>query len=296
MKQVREQAAAGVEKATILTAESEGKKTFWWNELPKEMLTSETPPLVMSVAGLTCTDWSSLGKQQRGAGLQDRHHSVWREERRQVAQWSVEDMFFTENSERYLVQEKQVEALRGSHSVFYIRTGPAELGFPIRRSRTFSFAIRNEALAWVGPTSPEDIQAKFNSLFAKTCELTGDVYFCAEESTIESFVMQRAAKRRKPLPANFKQVPMEDYLERLVPNGYIMRKIAYDGLREEQGALNGDFLADLEQTANLGSCPGATVPPLNTHPDVFSYSKKRLATGIEYFAMQGLDCLPPLWG
>ncbi len=42
--------------------------------------------------------------------------------------------------------------------------------------------------------------------------------------------------------------------------------------------------------------PGATIPPLNTHPEIFSFGSHRLATSMEYLGMQGLDVFESLAG
>ena len=40
------------------------------------------------------------------------------------------------------------------------------------------------------------------------------------------------------------------------------------------------------------STPGVTVPPLNTHPEVYNFKDGRLAVPFEYLCMQGVDALP----
>eukprot|EP00974_Lingulodinium_polyedra_P092645 8974994-Lingulodinium_polyedra.AAC.1 len=69
---------------------------------------------------------------------------------------------------------------------------------------------------------------------------------------------------------------METYLTNVCSLGCQLRKQEYDGLRGDQGSLSGDFACDLMQNANRGSTPGATVPSLNTHPELFNYHHGRL--------------------
>jgi hypothetical protein len=75
----------------------------WYEAMDKSLDVDNDAPalLALNIGGLTCTDYSPLGKQSRGAGLQERHAAVWRQERRQLAQWLLEDVFFSENSERH---------------------------------------------------------------------------------------------------------------------------------------------------------------------------------------------------
>ena len=89
---------------------------------------------------------------------------------------------------------------------------------------------------------------------------------------------------------------MVDILPLLVARGSCQRKLLYDALQSTHGALNGSFLADLEQTPNVGSTPGPIVPSLNAHSDVFSYTSQRLAVAKECFGMQGVDAYPELAG
>ena len=268
----------------------------WWERLAFESNTEDEPdkplPLSISFAGLTCTDYSALGKQARQAGIEERHAAVHLQERRFVAKENLEDMFMTECSERYPAEQKQVAALHDSHTVIVIRTGPLQQGFPVRRGRLFTAGLSKAKLVWVGPDSLEDCQASFNALFQRTTELTGDVFFHAAEQDISDFAMQRSQRRRRILPAGFRLQPMDEYLHLLVPKGCLLRKADYDGLREERSSLDGAFFADLDQNPDQGCQPGFTIPSLNTHPDMYSYNARRLAVIPEYFGMQGVDCSP----
>jgi hypothetical protein len=83
-------------------SEAKASPVAWYEEMNAMDVDSDAPAkLALSIGGLTCTDYSPLGKQKRGAGLQERHAAVWMQERRQLAQWLLEDIFFTENSERH---------------------------------------------------------------------------------------------------------------------------------------------------------------------------------------------------
>lgn len=148
---------------------------------------------------------------------------------------------------------KHDEYLKDTHHTVFVRTSPFELGFPIRRRRTFSAGISRERLVWVGPTDPDEVQRMFDGLFRRTVELTGEAYFLASPEEVRDFALTRAAKRRKPLPENFADSPMEDYLHLLVPSGAAERHLKYSNYVEEYGALNGNFYGDIEQTPFCGS-------------------------------------------
>ena len=70
----------------------------------------------------------------------------------------------------------------------------------------------------------------------------------------------------------------------------------YDLLREDERGLASEFLCDIEQTPNVGSSPGVTVPSLNTHSEIWSYESARFAVKNEYFAMQGVDAYRKISG
>jgi hypothetical protein len=151
------------------------------------------------------------------------------------------------------VDTKQGEYLGDTHHTVFVRTSPFELGFPIRRRRTFSAGISRARLVWIGSTDPDEVQRKFDALFCRTVELTGEAYFLASPEQIQDFVMTRAAKRRKPLPSNFADSPMDDYLHLLVPSGAAERHLKYSSYAPDYGALNGNFYGDLDQSPFCGS-------------------------------------------
>jgi hypothetical protein len=87
----------------VETSKAKAPPMAWYEEMNKGMDVDPDAPakLALNIGGLTCTDYSPLGQQRRGAGLQERHAAVWRQERRQLAEWLLEDIFFSENSERH---------------------------------------------------------------------------------------------------------------------------------------------------------------------------------------------------
>jgi len=264
----------------------------WWAErrvAPVAEDGSPERPLMASIAGLTCTDWTSLGKQMRRAGSSDRYHSTYIEERRALAKQNLEDIFITECAERYSAEVMQREKLADTHHVVIVRFGPQEMGFPIRRRRTFTSGLNRETLVWIGPTDPGDVQREFDELFTRTVELTGDAFFVADEADVLSWVRDRSAKRKSTLPPDWKTANMSTYFHMLVPPGGVRRKAVYDHLRKSEGSLTGAFLCDIEQNSHMGSVPGPIVPALNTHSDIFSYESNRFATRVDYLAMLGID-------
>ncbi|CAE7808729.1 unnamed protein product [Symbiodinium sp. CCMP2592] len=103
--------------------------TPWWQKHVTED-PSDPEPITCSVAGLLCTDFSPLGKKRglKGTGVTEPLHAIWKNERQWLAEQGLEDMFFTENSAHYPVQDRQVDAMQSSHDVKFVTVSPCELG------------------------------------------------------------------------------------------------------------------------------------------------------------------------
>ena len=248
-------------------------------------------PIVCNVAGLVCTDYTPLGKQRglAGAGLTEPVHAVWVAERIYLAKRELEDWFFTENSSKYPIQTKQVDALRETHEVKYVVACPSKLGYPMRRRRTFSFGFNRKLWVWVGPTSQQAIQQGFDAVFAADAQLTGDIYFVANPTAIQQFVEERASRRGKKLPADFLQRSMKDYLACLLPPGAMVRLSQYEAVMLDRQSLDGSFLVDLDHNLDCGPACGPLMPALDTHASIYSFKHERLALGSELLAAQGVD-------
>ncbi len=216
-------------------------------------------------------------------------HAVWAAERRYLASRNMEDWFFTENSGMYPVQDKQVEALKGTHEVKFVVTCPTDLGFPMRRRRTFSFGFNVQRWEWHGPISQEAIQADFDANFGSVCQLAGDLYLVEADAAIHSFIESTAARRGRRLPADYREKSMRDLLPYLLPPGALVRLGQYEKCREDKQSLDGCFMADLDHNVDCGPAPGPELPSLDTHPNIFSFKAGRLALGSELLAAQGVD-------
>ena len=210
----------------------------------------------------------------------------------------VEDAFLTECSARYPPDVMQKKYLEDTHTVIHIVFGPEDWGHPARRRRSLSAGINNASLVWVGPTAATAVQNAFNTLFRRTCEMTGDDLFMATDREVFEWVEERSSKRSwgRPLPSNYKELPMSEYLGALVPPSGLRHLAINEKLREEQGSLNGVYLCDIEQTPHRGTTPGSLVPSLSTHSLIYSFKKQRLATASEWFGIQGVDAHSKFWG
>ena len=271
-----------------------------WHEgaLNLSMGSDEDMPVVCNISGLVCTDYTPLGKQRGlvGAGLTEPVHAVWIAERRYLASHDMEDWFFTENSSKYPVEAKQVAALCETHDVKYVHVCPSKLNYPMHRRRTFTFGVNRRLWVWVGPTCPGDIQMQFDMAFGAETQFTGDMYFMADATTIHKFAEERASRRGKKLPADFRQRSMKEYLSCLVPPGAMVRLSQYEKVRPELESLDGSFLVDLDHNLGCGPACGPLTPALDTHPCIFSFKHERLALGSELLGAQGVDMFQGMAG
>ena len=214
---------------------------------------------------------------------------------KRAAEFAVEDVAFTENAHGYPIVEKQRVVLDKTHVVKYVRTSPDKGGHPVKRRRTFGAAVTRGLNIWVGPENDQYVQADFDNFYNRTIEANGDLYFCADKTTVLEMVNAIAKRRRNTLPTNYKDVDMADYLDSLLTEGQKHRKRDYDQEYADQISTQPTWIADLDQNTSHHP-PGVLVPPLDTHPLLFSWGKKRLAHPYEMLGMQGFDMFPELAG
>lgn len=182
----------------------------WWSKEPQRDADHERP-VTFNVAGVTCVDWTSLGKRRGLAGCHGVYHTTWRTEREMVAEWGYEDLYFTECSEKYPDEESQMTPLAKSHNVVFMTCSPVDLGFPMRRPRCYCAGLSKKSMVWTGPRTAAEVQADFMNLFQRTTELSGYAYFVASAEDIHAWVRDR--KRKTMLPVEYKDsTRMESYL------------------------------------------------------------------------------------
>ena len=267
-----------VKKRKLIRRESAttSQLTPWYKHITVES-TDKPRPLIFNVSGLVCKDYSQLGKQKgvAGRGESQRHHDWYCVEREMLAKAGLEDFFLTECAERYPAESLQKDFLSKTHDVHVVRASPVEMGFPIRRRRTFTIGINRETMIWTGPTDPAKVQHDFEALFTRTVEMSGDCFFCAKGQDIETFLCERVALRKTILPSNYKTENMGEFLHVLLARSAMERKAIYDSKQFEKGGIWGAFLIDVEQICQLGCQPGPVCPPLNTHSEIYSYELSR---------------------
>jgi len=257
----------------------------WYEEENLELLVKDPShlPLIMNVGGLTCTDYTGMGKQLRDAGPSEKYHAIYMADRRKAASRGNEHVYFTECSDKYPALRKQREELP-SHKVIAVRSDPAEQGDPVNRPRSLAAGICEEHLVWCGP-EPDDVQKDFDSKFKRQTVLTGHVYMQADDYEIEQYVRCRANTRKQVLPETIPLQDIESILHLLVSPGQMTIKSEY----EELPNFTENFIADISHHPGMGPKAGVLCPSLCTHPLLYSWKHKRLVLPSEMWAAQGLD-------
>ena len=245
-------------------------------------------PLRMNLAGTTCVGWSAVGVRKGFGHTSEVAHSVWLNERMHKAEVLKEDMFIHECTMLYPAQQKLAEPLSKTHVVLSIKTGPQSQGFPSSRNRTLSAGLSKTTMIWMGPTAPDLLQRDFDSIFATTMELTGDVFFLEHNETQRQRSIDKAVSQRGRNRLALQSLNSWDLLQSCLAPGAATRLRDYDGLRACRADPEGAFLADVEHWPGqcLGS-GGPLFPCQLKHGTVVSWQHQRAATGMEHLAAQG---------
>ena len=211
-----------------------GKQPWWthsYQDLTNEPEDNIAMPLMMTVAGLTCTDYTFLGQQHRDAGQSSRHHSVWVADRIAAASNCLEDVYISEFAAKYPAQAKQ-RHVAVTHTLVSLVVGPEGVGYPLRRSRCLAAGIANHSYVWVGPPQ-ESIHQDFMDIFGCDLQLTGDVYFVADDNDVKIYSKTLATHRGGVhLVDDAFDGPMASYLHNIVPPGAMLRLAEYSRFRE----------------------------------------------------------------
>ena len=209
------------------------------------------------------------------------------------ARHQLESIFFTENSHRYPGEQKQA-VLNHEYEILCIRVSPHELGFPMRRPRTFTAGISRAKYVWLGPSDASAIEADYKSWFGKVLQLSGNVYFCASNAQIVAWVRKVLEHKHRALPAGWENAHMDEYLSLLLAPSALGRKHVYD--QDRAAKMSAEYICDLDHNLGFGPSPGPVLPCLDSHPSIFSYNHRRLAIPAELLAAQGIDAMPDLSG
>lgn len=246
-------------------------------------------PLTVVAAGNTCVGWSLAGLNRRAADPSEVPHNVWRAERAM----QHEDVFYQECVQPYPTDKKLVEALSSTHDVLFMRIGPDDLGFPVRRPRSYSFGINRATCRWVGPA---DYETDFKERFFRSLQCEGDVFFCAPVNIAANDLRCRACARgvyfHEMDDSSVVQVGVPGSPQDFLPPGAVQRFHAWGAERSRLQSMTGTFISDIDHWPGRGSVGGCLFPALQTHGSIYSWTQGRFATPGEHLVAQGFPLYP----
>ena len=237
-----------------------------------------------NIAGTTCVGWSARGLQRGDGDISARPFWIWGMEK-QVAD---NDWVFHECTVRHPLDNLKMSF---PHKMLLktITCDPKDLGWPVRRPRTFVFAMNQETLVWTGPDFQAELQDDFATLFHTSCCLDGNAFFLADDEELKQEAIEKGKHRGIHIPkaANVKDLSFEAFLA----PGARLRKLAY----EKESNWSFTSVADLEQWPQAGGSIHQTeLPCLVTHGTLWSWQAGRWMTFKEHLVAQGIPVYPSI--
>ena len=133
----------------------------------------------------------------------------------------------------------------------------------------------------------DDATAEFLSMYARSVELNGDVFFMASDADVIAEYKQLAQNRNTVLDGQFRFDDI-DVLTKVMPPGGVERMFEHLDRREALQGLDGCYIADCDHHPDSKSPQaGIYYPTAITHGTPMSFSKGRLGLALEAFGAHG---------
>ena len=163
-------------------------------------------------------------------------------------------------------------------STFMEHPGPCHLGWPQTRPRFYALLMLRSKLSFVG-----DIHDYYN-LFARSVELDGNCFFCADSDSVKHDLVTLAQRRWWS-----QDLPKHDEIDwaLMYSAGVRERLQVYEAMRSEHQSLTGNFLCNVEHNSGAGPAPGRFFPCLLRHGTIYSFTDRRHALALEHLCTQG---------
>ena len=225
------------------------------------------------VAGQTCKDVSRRGTRQGFAGPHTRAYIVWvHMVRSQTPDMIIHEITCSADAEDRLKADLE--------DLYEIQTcsalSPHMLGVPVQRYRQYSIAVLRQKYVQVGSW------AEFLQVFESTCELSGDVYFQANDAH-RAEVSRAMAQRNGWYVADGETPTLE---EQLSP-AELRRMQEYQAKARNAAISPGDFYCfDVEQEVPFGALTFMG-PCLISHGKIVHGTRQVVATGLEHLLVMG---------
>ena len=252
-------------------------------------------PLMVNVAGVSCTPWSSEGAQEQTASACEVPHSIWLAERIVRGSRNQEDIAFVECTPKYPMEDTLGRELGSTHHVVSMTFGPEHLGWPTKRLRVMGAAINMATCVWLGPGSPQEIAEDFAAKFFRSLQATGDIFCMSTEAELLEEYRFLAERQKNILSvediANMKH---RELLRAVLPPGGVQRFDEWLQHGFEQGleSLGGSFFFDVDHHPIKGATGSPLMPVSLRHATMcrvnnFLPESWRVITAKEQLAAMG---------
>ena len=235
--------------------------------------------LIVASAGNVCVGWSSEGKRARGAHPSQHPLACWVAQRLHLAREQQEDMFTQECTPMFDINSNIAQPLQETHLVLHVVAGPRLIGWPTSRDRILSVGLNRHTLVWTGPP-PEKVQEHFESLWGRSPQVNGDVFFQEGPDVQLQFLheaMRKGGYEHDPF-AHSLQATDRRILQYALAPGQLQRLEKYQELQDEFSAIDGTFIVDLDHWPHSpGPGYGPMFPVLLRHGTVVNLATWQMA-------------------
>ena len=245
--------------------------------------------LCLHVAGLTCTDFSSMGHRMRWLGPSIHPCLQWLRERLMAAKCSAGSLEQIVVIENVLGFEEHVvsDILTDHFSVASVTTSPKVLGLPADRQRKYIIFV-HKSLQWHEQVLSKGHQEAYNQLFAfQSCHLCGDVLLRAGADELDRVVTDMAKARH--LPATTRTGRPWSWFQCMSPSLQSSLVAHEEALKAAGHPPHARIMTNLQQRpAHMGPVESAMMPALlRSSTYLWSFHLRRGVTGLELFEVQG---------
>ena len=202
----------------------------------------------VSIAGTQCTPWSEMGL---GLGMADPDTEPWHIWSSHMSQLGY-DLTFLENSPRFPLAELGRKVEPDAHLISVV-TGPELFGWPLRRQRLFTTAIRRSTMLWIGPDTNDGIMRDFAAIFRASIAVDAS-FFAGIDTDAQRKEFMRCLCERRGTWANGEHA-LQMRLQDLLPPG------------ERRNLAKLKALADARPSRFVG-CSGGCIGDVSQKPDV----------------------------
>ena len=238
----------------------------------------------MHVAGINCYDWSKMGSRSKWLGSSTLPFLQWCLER--LVQ--MEDMIQVECVLDF-PHEVLIKAFGDTRTLRVLKLSPTTQGIPNNRERKYMILTSTQKIQWHEVSERwQDDTWLYKDLFRRPCELTGQVYFRADELSCAEHIKQLALKRG--LTTHRSSGRQWSYKQVVCP-GIRIRMAGYLKFDQEAGHKEKPALVfNVMQTPSHFRSTGVLMPTLMRSSLLWSPYQGRCLLPLEHMEVLGHKC------